>query len=124
MRLSKLTGGILRGFKNHKNPEGRLFGAYCRSKSSRYGKLPMDARVVLREAGRCVVDIEWLGRELEAALRNRKLTMARRLRRELRNARFTLEKLETRFEKLAGTSPDQIDVAKQIQTELEREGQE
>lgn len=121
--MRALAGRILRAYKSHRSPEGALFGSYCRAKIARYDKLPKDALVILREAGRCVVEIDWLGRELDAATHNRKLTMARRLRRELRNARFILEKLELRFEKLAGTATDATDLAKEIQRELERESQ-
>ncbi|GKS58271.1 hypothetical protein YTPLAS18_17980 [Nitrospira sp.] len=112
--MRALAGRIPRAFKSHRSPDGRLYSAYCRAKVARYGSdLPHDARIVLREAGRVVVEIEWLAQELDRATTVRKLTQARRLRRELKNSRFVLEKLELRLERLAGVIPEH-DLAKAI----------
>jgi hypothetical protein len=97
-----LTGRIPRGLKNHRTPEGFAFGAYVRAKLRRLGALPDDARPLLREAGRLMLDLERLREEQDQALKRRRLTVARRIDRRLVPLRTQFLAIEARLEELAG----------------------
>jgi len=103
-RIRCRYGVIPRAFDDHRTPEGAAYRAYCGAIMARLGKLPPSAAPILREAGRLAVDLDAIGRELDAA-RKRKGPAARkevaRLRRQATPMRTQLLKLEERLETLA-----------------------
>ena len=96
-----LAGRIPRAFKSHKTPDGAAYGTYVRAKLERLGPLPDDARPLLREAGRLVIDLDRLRRDLEAAVARKHRSEARRIDRRLVPMRTQLLTLEARLEELA-----------------------
>jgi len=53
----RLAGGILPGPLDHRTAPGRCYLAYCLGKIQRYGTLPTDGRVILREAGLAYLEL-------------------------------------------------------------------
>jgi len=104
-----LAGGIPRGLKNHRTPEGFAFGTYVRAKLRRLGPLPADARPLLREAGRLMLDLERLREEQDQALKRRRLTVARRIDRRLVPLRTQFLTIEARLEELAGRREETVE---------------
>jgi hypothetical protein len=103
--MKALAGRIPRAFKNHKTPEGAAYRDYVRALLRRLGgSLPDDARVTLREAGRLAVELQSMGRDLEAARARRRRRDVHRLRRAMVPARTQLIRLEERLEQLAAAS--------------------
>jgi hypothetical protein len=117
--LSRLRHGIPRAFKTHKSPQGRLYSAYCRAKLARYGPLAKDALLILREAGRTVVQLDWLNRECDHAMERRRLSDCRRFRREIKVSRFMLLRLEQQLERLAGVKVASDPMAELFDEEIE-----
>jgi hypothetical protein len=77
----------------------RPFGDYCRAKKARYGMLPRDALIMLRESGLVYVELTRVNHELQAP-RMSKRDRAR-LRRQAIILRSQLLLLEKRLEELA-----------------------
>ncbi len=105
--MRALTGRIPRGLQNHKSPEGRRYGAYCRAKIARYGPLPADALPILREAGLATLELERLHQLKEAAKARHRKGDETRLRRQIRSERVQLIFLERRLDELAGSNGHQ-----------------
>jgi hypothetical protein len=93
-----LKGGIPRGYRDHRTPDGRKFTAYLRALVARFGELPADVLPLAREAGRLAVDLDRLADALETALHARRTRDQRAVRRQQRNARAQLLALEQRLE--------------------------
>lgn len=99
--MRQLVGGIPRAFTTHRTPEGALYGRHCRAWAARFGgTLPDDIRPMVRLSGRLTVEIEGLEADYDRARSRRRLTEARRIRRQLIGSRAqflkTQERLETR----------------------------
>ncbi len=101
--MRALRGGIPRAFKNQRSPKGYAYRAYCQAKLQRLGALPWDARPLLREAGRIVVELEALGWRRDELLAWRRAPKAelRRLGSEARKLRVQLLLLEARLDAIA-----------------------
>ena len=99
--LKAQNGRIPRGYPDHRRLEGRQYTAYCRAVLARFGPLPDVALPTLREAGRLVVELDAIGRELALARTRRRRRDAARLRRQMTPMRTQLLKLEERLEHLA-----------------------
>ncbi len=101
-------GVIPRAFDDHRTPEGAGYRVYCGAILARLGKLHPSANPILREAGRLAIDLDAIGRELDAA-RRRNGEKARkevaRLRRRITPMRTQLLTLERRLEELASDHP-------------------
>lgn len=109
--LSSRGVRIPRAYANHKTPEGAAYRAYVAGILERLGELPADALPTLREAGRLVVELAAMGRELEAAQQRRARREISRLRRQLTPARTQLLTLERRLEELAAARPRSFSAA-------------
>jgi hypothetical protein len=96
-----LVGAIPRGMADHRSKAGRVYSAYLRDKLARLGPLPADARPLLREAGRLVLDLERLRAEQDAAMARRRLAVARKVDRRLTPIRGQLLAIEERLEAMA-----------------------
>ena len=70
--LKAQNGRIPRGYPDHRRLEGRQYTAYCRAVLARFGPLPDVALPTLREAGRLVVELDAIGRELALARTRRR----------------------------------------------------
>jgi hypothetical protein len=93
--MRALRDGIPRALKLHDTAEGALYGRYCRALVRRFGKLPADALVTLRDAGLIVVELERLAQDLEVARARKRRRDQVRIRRQmviLRTQRLTLER--------------------------------
>ncbi len=95
-----LRGGV-RAFASHKTPEGRQYGSYTRGLLARLGQLPPGCGPVLKQAGRLAVEIDAMERDYDRLMARRRLTEARRLRRQLTGARMLLLRTEERLESIA-----------------------
>lgn len=92
---------IPRAFKSHKTPEGFVYRTYVMATLARLGPLPAHAEPTLREAGRCVVELEHLAHELETAKAHRRRRDIGRCRKNVFMLREQLARLERRLEELA-----------------------
>lgn len=99
--MRRLKGGIPRAFASHKSPDGYAYRRYVTAMLERLGELPADAQVTLREAGRLVVELQAIGREIELVRAARRRRDVNRLRRQMVPMRTQLVKLEERLELLA-----------------------
>jgi hypothetical protein len=112
--MRALSGAVPRAFRDHRTHDGRAYRAYCRGVTARLGELPPDALPTLREAGRCAVELERLGFDLEAARARRRPPGRRdasRIRRQLVTLRTQLVTLERRLEEHAQARPVPFAVA-------------
>lgn len=104
-RLKSAVGAIPRAFANHRTPEGHAYRVYLTGILVRLGPLPKDAAPTLREVGRLTIELDAMGRELEAARgRSRRRDVAR-LRRQMVPMRTQLLTLERRLEERAASRP-------------------
>lgn len=101
-----LKGSIPRGFKDHRRKEARRYGEVVRDLAERLKTIPKCARPLMREYGRLTGQLEFLNDEHDRAVGLRRLSEARRLRGELKVARFLLLKLQRQIEHLAGLPDD------------------
>lgn len=107
--MRRLIGAIPRAFRSHRSPEGALYRAFCEPYVTKFGgRIPPDARVLLRQAGRIAVDLERVNDELEAALKRRRMTTARRLRRQLAGMRSDLLRFTQRLDEMAAQQPPDL----------------
>lgn len=98
--MRRLSGGIPRAFKDGRSAEARAYRAYALSIITRFGwtdGIPAGARTLLREAGRCSVELERVAFTLDSARtqrdRNRAYRQQRALRTQLLNFEARLEQL-------------------------------
>ena len=96
-----LAGRIPRGMRNHRSVAGRESSTYLRGLMERLGALPAGCAATLRQAGRLHVELLALEAEYDKAMAQRRLTVARRLRRSMTGSRVLLLRLEERLEHLA-----------------------
>jgi hypothetical protein len=102
--VRRLQGSIPRAFKSHKTPEGASYGRYCRSWAARFGgKLPEDVRPLVRLAGRLMVEIASLEVDWDRMQSRRRLTEARRIRRQLIGSRHQFLKAQAQLEARAAS---------------------
>lgn len=80
--LRSAIGAIPRAFANHRTPAGYAYRVYLTALVARLGSLPKAAGPTLREVGRLVVELEAMGRELEAARGRSRRRDVGRLRRQ------------------------------------------
>jgi hypothetical protein len=92
---------IPRAFRSHKSRDGFVYRSYTLSMLARLGPLPAHAEPTLREAGRCVVELEALARELEIAKAGKRRRDITRCRKVTFMTREQLARLERRLEELA-----------------------
>lgn len=104
---------IPRAFADHRTAAGYAYRVYITGLLARLGSLPPDASPTLREAGRLAVELEAMGRELDAArgrptsargdskLDQRARRDVARLRRQMVSMRGQLLAMERRLEELA-----------------------
>jgi hypothetical protein len=105
---------IPRAYKSHKSTDGYRYRVYVTALLARLGPLPAAATPTLREVGVLAVELEAMGRELEAArARSRRRDMSR-LRRQMIPMRTQLMTLERRLEELAEPrTADPLDAVRQ-----------
>jgi hypothetical protein len=97
--VKALAGGIPRAFRSHKTPDGAAYGRYSRAWVARFaGSLPEDLRPLVRLAGRLTVEIAALERDWDKAQARRRLTEARRIRRQLIGSRHQFLKAQAQLE--------------------------
>jgi hypothetical protein len=99
--VKRLAGGVPRTLKDHRTKEAHVYKAIIRAKIESLGRLPADARVVLREYGRLVLDLQRLHLEQDAAVARGRVNVARKIDRRLTPMRTQLMTLEARLEELA-----------------------
>ena len=104
-RITSRNSDFPRAFDDHRTAEGRHYGDYCRALLARLGPLPAAASATLREAGKLVVDLDAIGRELDRARKRRQRKDMARLRRQMTPMRTQLLTLERRLEELAADRP-------------------
>jgi hypothetical protein len=104
--LRGLKGSIPRGFKDHRRRIARRYAESIRDLTERLKTVPGGARPLLREYGRLTIQLEFLNDEHDRVVGLRRLSEARRLRGELKVARFLLLKLQRQIEHLAGLPED------------------
>lgn len=92
---------IPRAFGNHKNQDGAVYRRYVLATLARLGPLPAHAEPTLKEAGRCVVELETMARELEVAKARKRRRDISRLRKHTFMAREQLARLENRLAEMA-----------------------
>src|SRR5262245_23774155 len=128
--MSRLTGGILPGYGDHRREPWRSFARYCRAIQTRYGLQAPDALPWVREAGLLTVALDQLHQEVadtRAVLtngsgrraRDKARATLRQLERRAARLRGSLENAEARLEALAGQRPG-LDLARAIQQAQER----
>ena len=102
--MRRLEGGIARAFTSHRSREGAAYGRYGRAWAARFGgTLPEDVRPVVRLAGRLMVEIAALERDWDRAQSRRRLTEARRIRRQLIGSRHQFLKAQAQLEARAAS---------------------
>ena len=89
---------IPRAFANHRTRDGHLFRVYVLAKQAAIGPLPPHAEPTLKEAGRCVVELEHVARELEEAKARKRRRDIARLRKHSFMLREQLGRLEARLD--------------------------
>ena len=97
-----LKGSVPRAYKDHRRREAKRYAEVVSDLVERLGKVPKCARPLMNEYGRLTMTLEFLNDEHDRAIGLRRLSDARRLRRELKVSRFLLLKLQNRIEYLAG----------------------
>lgn len=102
--MSRLKDGIPPALGDHRTKTGRTYGAAVRAVYAQFPNLPPCARVLVKEYGRVVVELDQNGPAQERALARRRLTEARKLRREAKVLRFLLLKVYGQIERLAGAA--------------------
>jgi len=114
--VKALAGGIPRAFANHQTTEGAAYREVVRAKLERLGTLPKDARPVLREWGRIAVELDLLGRRLDAqrALKRPRKLELRRLGSESRKLRIQMLLMERRLDDLAAARGNGHDLARHL----------
>lgn len=109
MRVRPLKKSRLpRAFRSHLGHVGHAYREYTGALVARLRldlPLPPDAAVLLREAGRLVVELERLGDDLERARARHRVRDAARIRRQAFMAREQLGRLEDRLKALAAAQP-------------------
>ncbi len=117
--MKGLAGRIPRAFRNHQTPEGYRYREAVVAKLARLGPLPADARPVLKEWGRVVVELELLGHRLEAvrAMQRPRRIELRRLGSEARKLRVQLLMYERRLDELAPAHNGHGDLARRLASE-------
>ncbi len=99
--MSRLQGGVMPVYADHRTRSGRAYRAYWLALADRLfgGSVPADCAVLLREAARCACELARMAED-EARLDRQRMTLPRRrveqrrLRREQRIARSQLLLLE------------------------------
>jgi hypothetical protein len=113
MRVRPLRkSGLPRAFQNHLGHVGHAYREYTGALVSRLRlNLPLspDAAVLVREAGRLVVELERLGDDLERARARHRQRDAARIRRQAFMAREQLGRLADRLAALAAHGNGQRD---------------
>lgn len=104
--MRALSSGVPRAYRDHRKPDARRYREYCAAKIARYGKLPADARPILREAGLATIELERLHELAEHAWAKNRRKDANRLRRAIRVTQAQLLAMERRLEELMSRSGD------------------
>jgi len=100
--MRALAGGVLRVSADGRSAEQRRFSAHCRAYAERCGgTVPADARTLLRECWRVMLDLDRLNGDLDAAVARRRRRDERRIRRQLTIMRSQLFAFERRLDELA-----------------------
>ena len=102
--MSRLRGHIPRAFRNHQSPEGHAYGAFARAWADRFnGHFPSDVAPMVRLAGRLMVEIAALEVDWDQMQSRRRLTEARRIRRQLTGSRHQFLKVQDQLEARASS---------------------
>lgn len=103
--MSQLRHGIARAFEDHRSGSGRQYVGVCKPIADRFGgTVPPEARQLLKAYGRLALDIDRVNAELERALSRRRMTEARRYRRQLVGMNRNLLALSVRLEQHAAAT--------------------
>ena len=100
--MRSLKGSVPRAYKDHRRKEAKRYAEVVSDLVERLKNVPKCARPLMKEYGRLTMTLEFLNDEHDRAISLRRLSDARRLRRELKVRRFLLLKLQNRIEYLAG----------------------
>lgn len=100
--MRRLAGGIPRSYGDHRTKAALRYRAVIRDKVEALGPLPSDARVILREYGRLVMDMQELHAEQDRARARGHVTVARRIAKRLTPMRTQLAAIEERLDALGG----------------------
>ena len=101
-----LKGSVPRAYKDHRRKVAKRYSEVVADLADRLKTVPKCARPLMKEYGRCAMQLELLNEEHDRAVGLRRLSDARRLRGELKVSRFLLLKLQARIESLAGLQQD------------------